>query len=428
MRVLTLGGKLLSGTLRGHGHEVMSLGPPGTHHHPLDREIDFFNSPEKTRSVVRESAEAFRPDWIIQVDDSSPLPHLGLEGLSYPKAWYAVDSHLHWEWHKHYAPLFEIVFCAQKNHVEALSSFRGGVEWLPLSFTDEPAFLPWDLREHDVSFVGTLDPAINPARIALLDGLKALGQGVHVARGHCQPIYRASRVVINQSAKDDLNFRFFEAMGCGALLVTDRISHSLGEMGEPGVDFLVYEPGDAADLRAKIGWALGHPQEAAAMARRANAKVAAKHLIGHRIERIVDVLKGGVPALPPRGSVLAHLAAAHEHLSRLALPGPLIDFFAAESRRLALAALDASAGEPYALLVLAQLDLERGAHEEALKRLEADEGKENGEEYRRRYVFLKALLLAYAGRRTEARQSLLAGLRTFPGDPDLAMLAGALDG
>ncbi|MDB5049213.1 MAG: uncharacterized protein JWO30_2284 [Fibrobacteres bacterium] len=426
MRILTLGGKMLSDPLRDRGHEVLSMGPPGTVLHVLDRETDFLRSPEEARAAIRESAESFNPDWILQVDDSNPLPHLGLESLPVPKAWYAVDSHLHWEWHRHYAPVFDLVFCAQQNRVPALSVFRGKVEWLPLAFTDEPVFLPWSGREHDASFVGTLDPALNPARIALLDGLRSLGRPVHAVQGSTKPVYSASRLVINQSAHDDLNFRVFEAMGYGALLVTDRISHSLGEIAEPEKDFLVYAPGDAADLHAKVEWALGHPSEAEAMARRGHAKVSARHMMSHRIDRIAEVMAGPLPIPSPRGHVLAHLAAAHEHLSRLALPGPLVEFFAAEARRHASAALDASPGEPYALLTLAQLDLEQGAHGPALAWLETDGAGEGGEGYRQRYAFLKALLLAHAGRMAEARQTVLAGLRAFPLDADLLKLAAAV--
>lgn len=453
MRILTLGGKMLSQCLRDHGHEVVALVPPGIAYHPQDRETDFFSAPEKARETVRSLAASFQPDWILQVDDSSPLPHLGLEDLPFPKAWYAVDSHLHREWHRHYAALFDIVLCAQRNQVAALEEFRAEgpghgpepagasgrrkVEWLPLWFVGEPEFPPWADRAHDVSFVGTLDAALNPARIALLDGLKALGQPIHVARGECGPIYRASRLVLNQSARDDLNFRFFEAMGHGALLITDRLSHSLDAIGEPGRDFLVYEPGDAEDLRAKIHWALTHAETAEAMARRAQAKVLADHTLPKRVRRLLEVLAAPVPAAAPagpsapgllqRGHRLGHLAAAQEFISRLSLPAPLTDFFAAEARRQAMAALEAVPGEPSACLALAQLDLEAGEYARALDCLDAGGGGGSaGPEYHRRYLFLRAVLLGHLGRLPQARAAAESALRAFPGDGDLVRLAAAL--
>ncbi|MEO7425824.1 MAG: glycosyltransferase [Fibrobacteria bacterium] len=425
MRILTVGGKMLTQALRAHGHEVRSLGFPGFLDHPQDSETNFLRAPGEARLALAGIAASFAPDWIIQVDDSSPLPHLGLENIPIPKAWYALDSHLHWEWHRHYAPLFDVVFCAQKNRVGDLGAFRTGVEWLPLCFTGEPAFLPWNGRRHDVAFVGTLNPAINPDRIAFLDRLKSMGLPVHAVQGPCDPVYRDARVVFNQSADDDLNFRFFEAMGNGALLITDRLSHSLGDFGEPGKDFLVYEKGDAGDLRAQVEWALSHPTEAEAMARRGQARIANTHLIGHRVARITEALAHPVPGPAARGPLLAHLAGAHEHLSRLELPGPLVDFFAAEGRRLALTALENSPSEPYARLALAQLDLEKGEHAQALAWLEGADG-DGVPEYRRRYLFLRCLLIAHLGRLDQARILIGGGLREFPGDADLARLGRVL--
>jgi hypothetical protein len=424
MRFLRIGGGLFDGTLRQFGHEVLPFGFP---------DGDAFRDPETARSLLAGAAESFRPDWILQVDDSTPLVHLGLERFPIPKAWYAVDSHLH-AWHAHYAALFDRVFCAQANQVERLGAYlasQGAVTWLPPCFNGEPAFLPWAQRVHDVAFVGTLDPALNPARLALLEGLAGLGLAVHAVRGEYAPVYTRARVVINQAAADDLNFRVFEAMGCGALLLTDAISHSLSAIGEPGRDFLVYAPGDAADLARQARWALAHPAEAEAMARRGQERVKAGHLIRHRAGTLVRELMapafrspsrvpGPVPG-PDRAHLPAQLAATLEHVSRLELPADITRMFARRARSAAGDALMADPGSPWALLVLAQLELEAGRPGPALAFLEKAPGHA-GIGYRRRYLQLMALLLAFAGRLEEAEQALGEGLREFPGDGGLARL------
>jgi hypothetical protein len=430
MRILTVGAKMMANPLRAYGHEVMTVGPIGSIQCAQDTEMDFLRTPLEARAAIAALHDSFRPDWILQLDDSTPLPHLGLEALSARKAWYAVDTHLHWEWHRHYAPLFDVVFCAQKNRIGDLGAFRteaqSAVAWLPLFFTGEPSFLPWSGRRHESAFVGTLNPALNPERIALLEGLAQRGMPVHVAQGECDPVYRQARVVINQSARDDLNLRFFEAMGNGALLITDRISHSLEDFGEPGRDFLVYAKGDAEGLSAQVRWAREHPAEAEAMARRSHAKVVAAHRMSHRLDRLLETLARPVPDPAPRGRVLAHLAKAHEHLSRLEFPGPLVAFFASEARRLAEAALACAPREAYALLALALLDLEKGEHAQALAWLDSEGGRERAPEYRRRYLFLKALLLAHTGRLDQARLVVRTGLLDFPGEADLLRLDQAL--
>lgn len=421
MRFLRIGGGLFDAALRREGHEVLPA--------PAASPGDAFRDPETARSLLADAVASSRPDWILQVDDSTPLVHLGLERFPVRKAWYAVDSHLH-AWHAHYAALFDRVFCAQANQVERLGAYRDAVTWLPPCFTGEPAFLPWPQRVHDAAFVGTLDPALNPARVALLDALAKLGVAVHAVGGDYTPVYTRARVVVNQAAADDLNFRVFEAMGCGALLLTDAISHSLSAIGEPGRDFLVYAPGDAADLARQARWALAHPAEAEAMARRGQEKVKAAHLVRHRAGTLLRELAAQSQAArspaPGPAHARAHLAAALEHVSRLDLPADIARMFARRARSAAGDALAEDPGSPWALLVLAQLELEAGRPGPALAFLEKAPGHA-GAGYRLRYLQLMALLLAFAGRLEDAKQALGEGLREFPGDGGLAGLREVLE-
>jgi hypothetical protein len=459
MRILTLGGKMLTTALRTHGHEVAHLGPPGTAGHPQDVEADFFGRPATARAALRDLAASFAPDWILQVDDSTPLAHAGLESLPFRTAWYAVDTHLHLDWHRDYAATFDLVFCAQRNRVADLDlhRIRSGaprVIWLPLACNAEPGGLPWSGRFRDAAFVGTLDPARNPARSALFDGLAALGRTVDIVQGDYRPIYGSARVVINQSVHDDLNLRCFEAMGQGALLITDRISHSLEILGAEDREFLAYAAGDVDGLEAKIRWALEHPAESEAMARAGQARIAGGHMLAHRVAGLTASLAAHPSPKAPAagaplaaadtattakadhaaktGARLAHLAAAQEHLSRLALPAPLSAFFAEAARVSALAALEAAPDESFALLALTRLDFERGAMAEALawsdrsERCGGGEGAGRGEGYSRSYATLRSLLLAHGGRMQEARRVAAAGLRDFPDDAHLQRLARAL--
>ncbi|MEO6096929.1 MAG: glycosyltransferase [Fibrobacteria bacterium] len=456
MRILTLGGKMLTAALRSQGHEVAHLGPPGTAGHPQDVEADFFGQPASVPAALRKLAIAFAPDWILQVDDSTPLVHAGLESLPFRTAWYAVDSHLHIDWHRDYATTFDMVFCAQRNRMADLDFHRlrngaPGALWLPLACNAEPGGLPWSDRTREVAFVGTLDPLRNPARSALFDQLSAMGRKVDVIQGEYRPVYGSSRIVINQSVHQDLNLRCFEAMGQGALLITDRITHSLELLGAEGREFLAYDVGDADGLESKIRWALEHPAEAEAMARAGRERVAGGHMLSHRIVRLVESLaahpypqenpasaaaaEASEAVIAKAGCRLAHLAAAQEYLSRLALPASLTAFFAEAARATALAALKAVPYQPFALLALTRLDFGRGALAEALAWSDRRErfhgvggrvGEEMGEGYFRSYATLRSVLLAHAGRMQEARRVAAAGVRDFPDDVHLQGLVKAL--
>ncbi len=424
MKILCVGGRLLVGALREAGHEVLTLGLSSGSSDRQNIPIDFFQPPEAAHKVVEEAVQRFRPDWILQLDDSTPLIHLGLENIKIPKAWYAVDTHLHGPWHGHLAPIFDLVFSAQKNQMSLLSQYHSDVRWLPLYFSGAPEFLPWKERAHDISFVGTLDPTLNPARVVLLEELKNQGLEVNVRQGEVQPVYRTSRIVINQSVQDDLNFRFFEAMGCGALLITDQISHSLWDIGEPGRDFLVYTAGDAIDLAEKIRWAMEHPVAAEEIARRGQESILLSHTASHRAQAIVKAFSDvHVPVSPRSTDLLAHLAWTHEYVSRLNLPESTLVFFAAEALRLASAVEALTPGNAWTCLVLARLALEQGAYAKALTYLERLKSPPIDLGLRKQFFFFRALLLAHTGKNSEARQTVMQGLQEFPSDPELLKLS-----
>jgi glycosyltransferase involved in cell wall biosynthesis len=59
-----------------------------------------------------------------------------------------------------------------------------------------------------------------------------------------------------------------EAYSCGVPVLASRLG-SLAEVVEDGVTGLLFTPGDAHDLAAKMAWAKAHPEEMARMGRRA---------------------------------------------------------------------------------------------------------------------------------------------------------------
>ncbi len=424
MKILCVGGRLLVSALREVGHDVLALGIFSGSADSHNISIDFFQPPEAAHAVVAEAVHRFCPDWILQLDDSTPLIHLGLENINIPKAWYAVDTHLHGPWHSHLAPIFDVVFSAQKNQMSLLSQYHSDVRWLPLYFSGAPEFLSWKERTHDISFVGTLDPTLNPARITLFERLKNQGLYVNVRQGEVQPVYRTSRIVINQSVQDDLNFRFFEAMGFGALLITDQISHSLRDIGEPGRDFLVYAAGDAMDLAEKIRWALEHPVAAEEIARRGQQCILHSHTASHRAQAIGKVFSNSHTAARPHSAdILAHLAWTHEYVSRLNLSESNSVFFGSEALRLANSVEQVATGNARACLVLARLTLEQGEYAKALTYLERIKLPPTDIVLRKQFFFFRALLLAHTGKNTEARQMVTRGLQEFPSDPELLKLS-----
>ena len=82
-------------------------------------------------------------------------------------------------------------------------------------------------RRIRAAFVGSLDPRIHRQRIRLLRGIEENYSPTFIAEGRylheMADVYRKSRIVFNQSVRNDLNMRVFEGMAAGALMVTDAI-------------------------------------------------------------------------------------------------------------------------------------------------------------------------------------------------------------
>ncbi len=418
-RILVLGASQFAGCFRELGFDVLTVVARGISQDPADLIIDFYSNPSSIRDLIRSEIESFSPDFIFQGDHSGPLIHAGLEDFAIPRVWYAIDTHLHLKWHRHYAALFDKVFCAQKRLVSELKTFQPDVEWLPLYCSGNAEFVQWEKRKYDVSFVGKLDPAVTPERVCLFEEIKRLGVPLFCTTGNFSPVYSSSKIVINQSVCDDLNLRFFEGAGCGALLITDELSHSMSDILEPRKDFLVYRHNDAHDLVSKINWALSHEKEACEMAHRAYRKIRDSHMEINRARRVAQwfLHESSLSAPKERGSVLSHLAWACDHCSLLDLPANLSGYFSGLAEEYAFKARTSESGRDRALLVLADRECRKNKFA-AVKGLltQINNVEEKDLEFQIRLSQLEAVSEAAAGNLSRASEILDATLLLSPSD------------
>jgi spore maturation protein CgeB len=173
-----------------------------------------------------------------------------------------------------------------------------------------------------------------------------------VTTGDYLPIYQRSRIVINQSVNDDLNLRFFEAAGCGALLISERLSHSNTCILTPEEDYLLYEKDNSEDLILKIKWVQSNIKEAEEMAERAYFKIHNNHLIHHRCQTILDKAASTKAAHPRSIASISHLAFAYMINSQLALPDYICTEYVAMAKKKALEILSTDKTNPWATAVL----------------------------------------------------------------------------
>lgn len=269
--------RLVVQALREAGHEVLEIAPQGGGDLDLSRALS-----------------GFAPDLLIQVESLGPRLLLrGLEDLSCRKLFWAVDPHLNGFWQAAYARLFDAVCSTQARWHDDLQALGASeVRFLPWFAVPGP-WTPWEGRRWDVAFVGRVTIQ-RPARRWLTEYLSGrLPAGTRLFLASDLPYaamleaYRDSRLVPNESIMGEINFRLFEAAGCGCLVLGQDLGPEQAALFEPGREMEV--AAHVLEFEERIGHLLGNPREAALKARAAWEAVQARHLPGHRAASLLEI-------------------------------------------------------------------------------------------------------------------------------------------
>lgn len=318
MKILLLGASVLAPGFKELGHSVVTCTTDGTG----DIKINEF--PASIQTVFRQLPYGWNPDFILLTDDSTFAMFWGLEDLDVPLGWFAIDSHIHLEWHRAYAAIFDFIFVAQRDYVPRYEYDRERqmVKWLPLCtfpFPQKGSPLP---KLYDLSFVGRLNSQFNPERRVFIEKIQER-YPIHVAQGEFVSIFRRSKMVLNQCVCHDVNFRTFEAMACGSLLLMEHCGNGLEELFQDGVHLILYEKGNVDQVIeiAEYYSRYDHKRESIALAGQAN--VLSKHTYTHRAQTILDDLLTGdmnrrvQQRKAKLGEILFVLARVYEYVSAL---------------------------------------------------------------------------------------------------------------
>jgi hypothetical protein len=308
MRILVLHGPTFRDLWRRQGHDVLSWGP-----YPqcdLRQRVAVVGLAD----VLAELPPRWNPDLILFGDDCRLLAVTGLEDAPCATAMLSVDAHHNAMWHAPLACAFDEVFVAQGDYLPAyVDAGARRARWLPCWAPDGlPA--PAAEKSYEVAFVGTLDPALNPERVALLAALRPR-LPLHAASGDWVPVFGRSRIVLNQTVKGDMNARVFEAMASGALLLTERTGNGLLELFADGVHLVTYPRGDVEAVVTLATRYLADEVARAAIAARGRAAVLAAHLESHRGSEVLAAMAASPGPYPDpvrlAGAARGYAVAAH---------------------------------------------------------------------------------------------------------------------
>jgi glycosyltransferase involved in cell wall biosynthesis len=308
MRIVILHNGALIASLRRLGHEVLHIGTtPG-----CDVVLDQPLSHRRFLDLL--ATRGWRPDLVLWCDACQPPWMFGLESLPAVVIGYSVDQYMN-PWHVPYSAAFDTVFVAQKDYLPLFDQphFARPSRWLPLYCDQDRDTDPGGPRDIPVAFVGTLESHANPGRKPFLEAFRAQAP-LFVTSGRYGPIFGRSRLVLNQSAAGELNFRVFEAMACGAALLTEDAGNGLRDLFRPGRDLFVYRRGDATDAAAQARLALADP-DLPTIAGRGREIVLAGHTALHRARDIALTARRLAGSGAP-GRRLARLAAVRREVAK----------------------------------------------------------------------------------------------------------------
>jgi O-antigen biosynthesis protein len=239
-------------------------------------------------------------ELFLSIDDGLATP---FPGYLHPSAFWAIDTHLDFARALRRARDFDVVFAAQREGAARLREEGIAVcEWLPLACDPEIHRRLSVEKQWEVAFVGHV---VSEGRHRLLTRVQQafpnsrLGPAPHTEMGE---IYSRARIVINHALNNDLNMRVFEAMACGALLVTPRL-HANGqeELFQDRVHLVEYR--DEEEALELIRYYLDHPEEREAIAEAGYREVTAHHTYRQRMARVLARMEEYVqehPTAPER--------------------------------------------------------------------------------------------------------------------------------
>jgi tetratricopeptide (TPR) repeat protein len=258
------------------------------------------------KAVLDELAE-IRPDVILQIESlRNRLILEGIEEVNVLTAFYALDIHLNYYWHKEYAKLFDVVLVSQKDYIPRLK--KEGIQnayWFPWAIDPDVLKDHQLARDLDISFVGMVDDHHRKKRAQIIKEISGrfhlhlfgTSMGNRIPQSEMARVFSRSKIILNESIAGELNFRVFEALACGGMLLTERVKNGIQDLFQDGIHLITYGP---ENLPEKIEYYLHHEEERRRIAQQGKEQVYKYHTIKSRAEELTGILKKNLENKPAK--------------------------------------------------------------------------------------------------------------------------------
>ena len=200
----------------------------------------------------------------------------------------ASDTHLGFKYRVDKAKQFKKVYVNQIDAVDLFAKEGVEAEWLPHAIEPQAyPSLPLAIKKYDVCFIGFVG-FLKRAKFLdkILKRYPNFYYGQHFFE-ECAEIYRKSRVVLNTSATNDLNMRFFEGWGTGVFTLSENIP-SMRDIDLPvSINSITYE--DTKDAGDKIHDILTSPVMRDQVERTMKEWILENHTYEKRVEKVFNL-------------------------------------------------------------------------------------------------------------------------------------------
>lgn len=228
--------------------------------------------------------KGFVPDLWINIDSGFHWTGKPSSGKSI--AWYS-DPHVLRSWYNQVKTQYDYRFNPQSEYMESDEIY------LPYACDKEwhnKMDIKWEDKEYDVCLIGNH----YGNRVDLINKLRNIGYScffeLGVAKEDAREIINKSKISINWSSMQDQTARVFEVMGCGTILLANRIK-DLSNTFKENEEY--YGFSNTEDAINKVAYILNNPIEGQRVAKNGyDAIINREHYWDNRVDKIMEVVYG----------------------------------------------------------------------------------------------------------------------------------------
>jgi len=259
-------------------------------------------------------------DLYLYIEPLGLIP-LGLESSPIPTACVLCDTHRNPKARRTVSTLFDHVFVYHRNHVNFYYDREPGTtHWMPYACDTETVRNLGLHRDVDLAFVGRLYTKERRRLIGALSRRYRMNEQRYYLQCEIPDLYSRAKVVVDLPDGDNIPFRVFEAMSCGALLMTRRMPSGLEDLFVEGVHYLAFGTDD--ELIEKVENYLQNDEERKRIASHGHKEVMQKHTLAQRLEMLFSAMHNGPKMSAPvrkmsKNQVLKVYAAVYERMGKV---------------------------------------------------------------------------------------------------------------